>query len=118
MATAGHLAAQGLAQTEAAQAARRLRSKKTRRSLQRGGVTYAREARHMAQEREEDDVHKAQAALNRAKAKEHRKEKLEWQPIVRLAKGRLAQEKKQRAQRERQMKAICRQIHRKVAIVF
>ena len=58
--------AEELEHTEAAEKARKARRTASRRSLQEGGVLYASEARNMAVQRQEDEVARAKAIVERA----------------------------------------------------
>ena len=72
MAIAGNLAVNALTHTQAAEQAQKLRQKKSKRSLQRGGVVYAENARRMVHQENLDTLQKAHNVLARAKAKEAR----------------------------------------------
>lgn len=85
--TAGGLASSSLAATEAAQIARQLRANRTKRHLQRGGVIYAGDARHMVQEKVEDSLEKAREALAKEEAKEVRKQSPTAKDLLKLTKA-------------------------------
>ena len=57
--------AEELEHTEAAEKARKARRTASRRSNQKGGVLYASEARNMTVQRQEDEVARAKAIVER-----------------------------------------------------
>ena len=65
--------AEELEHTEAAEKARKARCTASRRSLQKGGVLYASEARNMAVQRQEDEVARAKAIAERAERHRRRR---------------------------------------------
>lgn len=73
--TTTHLAAQlqaDIARSKAAEKARAERRQSRQRVFQSGGVLYAHEARKIQKQRDNDEIAKAEAALQRAKDKELR----------------------------------------------
>ena len=61
--------------TEAAEKARKARRTAGRRSLQKGGVLYASEARNMTVQRQEDEVARAKAIVERAQKAQTKKDR-------------------------------------------
>ena len=62
-----------LQHTQAAEIARASRQKRSRRSVQKGGVMYVDGAHSMTRQREEEELEKAKVALNRAQRAADRK---------------------------------------------
>ena len=67
--------AEDLEHTEAADKARKARRTASRRSLQKGGVLFASEARNMAVQRQEDEVVWAKAIVERAEKAQTKKDR-------------------------------------------
>ena len=84
-AQSGALALQHLEDTKAAELARPARQKRNRRSLQKGGVLYAYEAREMVKQKEKDTVEKelekAQRAFDHAQNTVEKKVTKQWKEI-------------------------------------
>ena len=85
MAQSGALALQELENTKAAELARAAQQKHSRRSIQKGGVLYADEARAMVLQKEQESVEKelqrAQRGLDIAQRTADNKVKKEWKAI-------------------------------------
>jgi len=85
LAQSGAQALSDLENTKAAQLARAVRQNRSRRSIQKGGVLYAHEARAMVLQKEKDSqdkiLEKAQRMLDSARKAEENKIKKQWREI-------------------------------------
>ena len=108
---AAKVAFEGFANTEAAQKARvaRQRARRHQMKLSRGGVLYGDDARSAKKHREEEEVKKAQAVLDRAQSALKRAERAARKPFLNEIKARF----KQRIERKKIMKALCVEIRKR-----
>ena len=102
--------AEELEHTEAAEKARKARRTASRRSLQKGGVLYASEARSMAVQRQEDEVARAKAIVERAEKAQTKKERKAFCEEVAAKRKEILQV---RAARKKLRKELCREVRMK-----
>ena len=112
MAIGGNLAIDGLTHTQAAEQARKLRQKQSKRSIQKGGVVYAHESRKMVKERKEEEIGRAKLILVRAEAKKARKQKTDSKALLKLVNATRRSWTKIRTDAKKQRRLICREIER------
>ena len=107
---AAKVAFEDLAKTDAAQKARTARQKAQRHQVKLGGgVLYQAEARAIKKHREDEEVKKAEGALERARSALKRAERAKRKPFLDEIRARF----KQRAERKRIMKALCVEIRKR-----
>jgi hypothetical protein len=117
-ANAGAQAQEDLLHTQAAELARATRQKRTRRSVLKGGILYASEARSIVHQREEDEVEKADLALHRAQLAVERRDIARWKKIFKEAKKKIKDNKACRNKQLKLRKILCRDIRNFVKVVY
>ena len=113
-AQAGAQAWEDLQHTQAAEIARAARQKRSRQSVQNGGVMYTDEARSMTRQREEEE---AKVALNSAQGATDREAIAEWKPILKELKQALKDQRVYRSKLSKLRKALCVDIRKSVKLV-
>ena len=107
----GELAVADLGNSKASEKARAARQK-SRRTVQKGGQLYAYQARNMVQQREEEDLQKAQIALHRAQFAMTKAKTAERLPFLTAVKEFRQKMSTIRAARKKLMKTLCLEIRK------
>ena len=102
--------AEELEHTEAAEKARKARCTASRRSLQKGGVLYASEARNMAVQRQEDEVARTKAIVKRAEKAQAKKG---WETFCEEVAAKRTEILQVRTARKKLRKELCREVRMK-----
>jgi len=110
-AISGKQAVKDLANTNAAEKVRAAR-KRSRRNVQKVGVLYAHQARHMVKQKEVAELEKAEVALCRAQYAMEKAESAERRPVLKEAKAYRTKMLKLRASQKKIMKALCIEIRK------